>query len=70
MFSFSCGNRGQMLASAAAFSLALSQGQSQEQLEFLAAFFTVVADNLALFALCPEQGQGGTPEPVNPGDNL
>jgi hypothetical protein len=36
---------------AAAVSLQLAQGQSAEMLELMAAFFTVLGDNLALYAL-------------------
>ena len=40
---------------AVAFSAALAQGQSQAQLSTLGAFFTIVGDTLALFALEPNQ---------------
>lgn len=71
MFSFSFQNRGQLLASAVTLSVALAQGKSQEQLELLAAFFTVVADQLALFSLCPDQSSDLSAQgPVNPEDIL
>ena len=40
---------------AVAFSAALAQGQSQTQLAKLGAFFTIVGDTLALYALEPNQ---------------
>lgn len=46
---------------AVAFSAALAQGQSQTQLAKLGAFFTIVGDTLALYALEPSQsGTTGT----------
>ena len=44
-------NSGQLLTIAVAFSAALAQGQSQAQLAKLGAFFTIVGDTLALYAL-------------------
>lgn len=40
---------------AVALSAALAQGQSQEQLAKLGAFFTIVGDTLNLYALQPSQ---------------
>ena len=40
---------------AVALSAALAQGQSQEQLAKLGAFFTIVGDTLNLYALEPSQ---------------
>ena len=55
-------NSGQLFALAAAFSAALAQGQSSDQLAKLGAFFTIVGDTLSLYALDPDQtGAGGTP---------
>mgnify|MGYP006985828524 CR=1 FL=1 len=51
-------NSGQLLTMAVAFSAALAQGQSQAQLAKLGAFFTIVGDTLALYALEPTR-QGG-----------
>lgn len=48
-------NSGQLLTMAVAFSAALAQGQSQTQLARLGAFFTIVGDTLALYALEPNQ---------------
>ena len=51
---------------AVALSAVLAQGQSQAQLAKLGAFFTIVGDTLALYALEPAQpgtaaAQNGTP---------
>jgi hypothetical protein len=59
-------NSGQLLTIAVAFSAALSQGLDQAQLAKLGAFFTIVGDTLALYALEPAQpgtaaAQNGTP---------
>jgi len=48
-------NSGQLLTLAVAFSAALAQGQDQAQLAKLGAFFTIVGDTLALYALDPNQ---------------
>ena len=48
-------NSGQLFALAAAFSAALAQGQSSDQLARLGAFFTIVGDTLSLYALEPDQ---------------
>ena len=48
-------NSGQLFALAAAFSAALAQGQSSDQLARLGAFFTIVGDTLALYSLDPDQ---------------
>ena len=48
-------NSGQMLTIAVTFAAALAQGQSQAQLSKLGAFFTIVGDTLALYALEPSQ---------------
>ena len=53
---------GQLFALAAAFSTALAQGQSSDQLARLGAFFTIVGDTLSLYALEPDQAG------VNPGE--
>lgn len=45
---------GQLFALAAAFSAALAQGQSSDQLARLGAFFTIVGDTLALYSLDPD----------------
>lgn len=48
-------NSGELLTMAVALSAALAQGQSQEQLAKLGAFFTIVGDTLNLYALQPSQ---------------
>ena len=48
-------NSGQLLTMATVFSAALAQGQSQANLAKLGAFFTIVGDTLALYALEPTQ---------------
>ena len=48
-------NSGQLFALAAAFSAALAQGLSSDQLARLGAFFTIVGDALSLYALDPDQ---------------
>lgn len=54
---------GQLFALAAAFSAALAQGQSSDQLARLGAFFTIVGDTLSLYALEPDQASSAiTPE--------
>ena len=50
---------GQLFALAAAFSAALAQGQSSDQLAKLGAFFTIVGDTLSLYALGPDQANPG-----------
>lgn len=62
MFSFHCADSGQLFTAAAALSAALAQGKTPDQLARLAAFFTLVGDTLALFALQPE-GSGDCPSP-------
>lgn len=57
-----------LVAAAAALSAALAQGRSAEELNVLAAFFTILGDNLTLLALqapnCGEsQGAGGLTSP-------
>ena len=57
-----------LIAAAAALSAALAQGRTAEELNTLAAFFTVLGDDLALLALqapgCGEsQGTGGLTSP-------
>ena len=69
MFSFHCANSGQLFAAATALSSALAQGKSHEELARLAAFFTLVGDTLALFALQPGQ-DCAPPDPVKAPDNL
>ena len=51
--SFYNANSGQLFALAAAFSAALAQGQSSDQLAKLGAFFTIVGDTLSLYSLDP-----------------
>ena len=47
-----------MVAAAALASIQLSQGKSSEEVGLLAAFFTLLGDNLALLAIGrPNQGQ-------------
>jgi len=48
-------NSGQLLTMAVAFSAALAQGQDQDQLARLGAFFTIVGDTLSLYALGPNR---------------
>lgn len=47
-----------LLAVAAATKLA--QGRSSDEISLLAAFFTVLGDNLALFALEPDEDDEGS----------
>lgn len=47
-------NRGELLTMAVAFSAVLAQGQNQNQLAKLGAFFTLVGDTLSLYALQPD----------------
>lgn len=60
-----CGSQGQggdLVAAAAALSVAIAQGKTAEELELLGAVFNMLGDNLALLALkapseedcCPE----------------
>ena len=49
----SCGDSRELMALAVALSMLLAQGQDAQQLGRPAAFFTVVGDTLALFALQP-----------------
>lgn len=57
------GQGGDLVALAAALSIAIAQGQTAEQLELLAALFEIIGDNLSLLALkipsgetyCPNQ---------------
>ena len=65
-------NSGQLLTMAVAFSAAVAQGQSQSQLAKLGAFFTIVGDTLALYALEPGQaGQASrTATALNLAENL
>ena len=58
MYSFNHANGGQLFALAAAFSAALAQGQSPDQLARLGAFFTIVGDTLALYSLDPASSAG------------
>lgn len=44
----------QLLFAAAAAASTLAEGKKAQELEHLAAFFTVLADNLALLAVCAE----------------
>ena len=49
-----CGSRGEggdLVAAAAALSVAIAQGKTAEELELLSAVFDMLADNLALLAL-------------------
>ena len=46
-------NSGELLTMAVALSAVLAQGQSQQQLAKLGAFFTIVGDTLNLYALQP-----------------
>ena len=57
---------GQLFALAAAFSAALAQGQSPDQLARLGAFFTIVGDTLALYSLDPDQANSA----LSSGDTL
>lgn len=50
----SSGDSRELLALAIALSLCLARDQDQAELGRLAAFFTVVGDTLALFALQPD----------------
>lgn len=50
----SSGDSRELLALAIALSLCLARDQGQAELGRLAAFFTVVGDTLALFALQPD----------------
>ena len=50
----SSGDSRELLARAIALSLCLARDQDQAELGRLAAFFTVVGDTLALFALQPD----------------
>ena len=47
-------NRGELLTMAVALSAVLAQGQSQDQLAKLGAFFTIVGDTLSLYSLQPD----------------
>lgn len=70
MFSCCGGSGGQLLTAAIALAIALAQGQNQAQLSRLSAFFTVVGDTLALFALEPDQiPDCGSPPPFNSVNN-
>lgn len=66
MFSLPCADSGQLFAAATALSAALAQGKSPEELSRLAAFFTLVGDTLALFALQPEERCGNCPAVKDP----
>ncbi len=49
-----CGSQGQggdLIAAAAALSIAIAQGKTAEELGLLATLFNVIGDNLALLAL-------------------
>ena len=48
-------NSGELLTMAVALSAVLAQGQNQTQLSRLGAFFTIVGDTLALYALEPDR---------------
>ncbi len=48
-------NSGELLTMAVALSAALAQGQSQDQIARLGAFFTIVGDTLNLYALQSSQ---------------
>ena len=61
-----CGSQGQggdLVAAAAALSALIAQGKTSDELDLLAALFTIIGDNLALLALkapsaedcCPSQ---------------
>lgn len=64
-----CGSQGQggdLVAAAAALSVAIAQGKTAEEIGLLAALFTIIGDNLALLAVkapsdedcrCPEKPQ-------------
>ncbi len=49
----SCGDSRELMVLAVALSVLLSQDRDQDEIGKLAAFFTVVGDTLALFALQP-----------------
>lgn len=53
---------GESLAAAAALAAVLARGQTAESISLLAAFFTVLGDNLAVLALqAPGSSQSLTP---------
>ena len=54
IMNLSSGDSRELLALAIALSLCLARDQDQAELGRLAAFFTVVGDTLALFALQPD----------------
>lgn len=62
IMNLSSGDSRELLALAVALSMLLAQGQDAQQLGRLAAFFTVVGDTLALFALQPDLCQPDQPD--------